>query len=427
MKTNTMKTKIYLIAVFLFVGVYIGQTQEWEYICSLTGEGLCKVYTQGSDTVYVVGENGLIAKSIDKGITWDKKYFSGKVTLNDIIFCSHDIGFIVGNNGTILKTQNAGVSWEPMISGTVQNINAIAAFDLNNIWAVGNERLIIYSTDIGETWTARSILSDNWYFNDIKCKENKGYITGQGRIMLVTEDGGATWKEQIPFESLTEYDEIRSLCISDHKVYALANYLGMEGSSIIFTDDNINWYILDNGNFGVKNACYFQGDQKGFIASYDRTTCGDCGMGFWINKTIDGGNTWDEVYFKFFQNGNSTKSNFAFSSNNEYGYCVLGKCLVRSPYTGEFDDCSDYDGINLIESSNPVLILNQQEDELWVNSYTKIMDRVKLITINGLKIMQKTEHTKVFNINVSNLPKGIYLVNILFSDKTKHFSKFIKN
>ncbi|MCL1934719.1 MAG: YCF48-related protein [Candidatus Azobacteroides sp.] len=425
-----MKTKLYFIAIFLFAGIYAGQAQEqeWEYVCSLTGEGLCRVCTQGSDTVYVVGENGLIAKSVDKGITWDKKYFSGKVTLNDIIFCNHNIGFIVGNNGAILKTQDAGASWEQMISGTAQNINAIAAFDLNNLWVVGNEGLIMYSFDAGETWTTKPFLSDSRYFSDIKCKENRGYIAGQGGIILITEDGGTTWKEQFPFESLTEYDEIRSLCISDHKVYALANNLYMTGLGyIIFTDDNVNWHILDDTGRHYKIACYFQDEQKGFTASYVNTTCGDCGREFWIYKTIDGGNTWEEVYFNFLKNVNSTSSNFAFSSNNEFGYCILGKCLVRTPYTGEFDDCSNYDGINLIKISDSVPVLNQQGNELQVYSYSKMMDRVELISINGVKIMQKTERAKMLNINVSNLPKGIYLVNILFSDKTRYFDKLIKN
>jgi len=414
-----MKTKI-LISVICACSLFKVQAQkEWEWVCSLVDEQLNKVCTQGADTVYVVGENGVIAQSTDKGLTWDKRYFSSKETLNDIIFCNHEIGFIVGNNGTILRTQNAGSSWERMISGTTLNINAIAAFDLDNIWAVGNSGLTVNTTDVGETWSVKSS-SNNRHFNDIKCKGSSGYIAGQGGAVLNTEDGGMTWEEQI----LTGYNKIQSLSITENKVYALG------GNKIIFTEDNVNWYVL-NGVFSPdeKTSIYFQDDQKGFVISYDYATCGGCSAIVDIQKTVDGGATWDYVYSRGFPDGNSGQSNFAFSLNNEFGYCVWGSCLVRTPYTGEFYDCRNYTGMNVIESENPVIILNQQGDDLQINSYLKEMDRVELFTLDGIRIIQKTEfeRTKMLNINISNLPKGVYLVNVSFSDKTNYFSKWIKN
>ena len=423
-----MKTKTHLIATFLLLGIYVvpvhAQQEDWEWVCSLVGENLCKVCTQGTDTVYVVGENGLIAKSTDKGLTWDKEYFSSKVTLNDIIFCNHDIGFIVGEKGTILRTTNAGASWEQMASGTTQNINAIAAFDLNNLWIIGDNGLIMYSTDEGDTWNTKLLLFDNLYFNDIKCKGNRGYIGGyitpwQGAFVLYTEDGGVTWKEQ----TFTEYDAIPFLSIADSKVYAIA---GSANSNIIFTEDNINWISSNMWVGGFLAALYFQNDQNGFVASYDYTTCGDCGMGFWINQTTNGGNTGVETYFQFFSGGNSTRSSFAFSSDNEFGYCVLGNYLMRTPYTGDFADCKNNSGIYSIKSQNPVLSFNQQGDGLQVNSYSKIIDRVEVFTIEGIKIMQNTNKGKTVDINVNSLSKGVYLVNVLFSDKTNYINKWIK-
>ena len=424
---NIMKTKI-LISIICVCSFFKVQAQEeWEWVCSLVDEQLSKVCTQGADTVYVVGENGLIAQSADKGLTWDKRYFSGKETLNDVIFCNHETGFIAGNNGTILRTQNAGSSWEQMTSGTTLNINAIAAFDLDNIWAIGGtwypstmkySSVIMYSTDMGETWITKPLLSDNLDLLDIRCKGNKGYITGQGGIVLKTENGGRTWEEQI----LTEYYGIQSLSITENKVYALGD------DKIIFTEDNDNWHVLFNTIYSDKAAIYFQDNQKGFVASYDFFTCGDCRMGFMINKTTNGGNTWKEVYLRVFQE-NTTRSNLSFSPNNELGYCVLGSYLVRTPYTGEFYDCRNYTGMNVVKFENPVLILNQQGDDLQIISHLKEMDRVELFTLDGIRIMQKTgfEQTKTLNINISNLPKGVYLVNILFSDKTNYFSKWIKN
>ena len=422
-----MKAKIIISIICACSLFYVQAQEEWEYVCSLTGESLRKVYAQGTDIVYVVGENGLIAKSTNKGLTWDKKYFSNGEALNDIIFCTDDIGFIVGNNGTILKTQNAGLSWEQMASGTVLNINAIAVFDLNNIWTIGStwdmqamrySSLIMYSTDMGETWNTKPLLPNNLYLSDIKSKGSRGYITGDGGVVLKTEDSGMTWEEQI----LTEYYGIRSLSITDNKVYALGD------DNIIFTEDNVNWQNL-NASLSPRGklAVYFQDDQNGFISSYDIPTC--CApASLWIEKTTDGGNMWEYVYDDGFTlNKYYDRSNFSFSSDNEFGYCVLRSHLVRTPYTGEFQYCRNYSEIGVIKSENPMLILSQKGNELQIDSHSKTMDKVEFITINGIKIIQRTEQTKALNINVSNLSKGIYLINILFSDKTSYSVKWIKN
>ena len=426
-----MKTKI-LISLICICSLFKmqAQTQEWEWVCSLVDESLCKVYTQGADTVYVVGENGLIAQSTDKGITWDKKRLTDviytvdgndqRTTLNDIIFCNHDVGFIVGDKGIILRTRDAGFSWEQMTSGTGQNINAIAAFDLDNIWVVGDDGLIINSINMGETWITKPLLSDNLCLFDLKCKGNKGYITGQGGIVLKTEDRGTTWEEQV-LTGYAEYDEIRSLSITDSKVYAW----GKDG--IIFTGNNINWHILEDRVEKGNSSICFQDGQKGFAASYAYTTCGDCGVGFWIHETIDNGNTWKETYYKFFQ-GRGNTGNFAFSPNNEFGYCIMGKYLVRTPYTGEFSACSDYNGINVIQSENQLTISQIEKNKLLVKSESKPIESISMFNISGTKVSATnwTNSAEEYSLEIGSLPQGAYLIKVILNDNGILVYKWIK-
>jgi Uncharacterized protein related to plant photosystem II stability/assembly factor len=425
-----MKAKILLsiiCACFLFKAQ--AQKQEWEWVCSLFDGGLCKVYAQGADTVYVVGENGLVAKSPDKGITWDKSYLTDMVhttggngqrtTLNDIIFCNHDVGFIVGAMGTIFRTQDAGFSWEQMASGTDENINAIAAFDLDNIWAVGTNSVIVNSIDRGETWITKPLLYDNWYLLDLKCKGDKGYITGQGGIVLNTENGGRTWEEQV-LTGYREYDEIRSLSITDSKVYAW----GKDG--IFFTENNINWHTLGGWDFIGNSSIYFQDGQKSFAASYDYTTCGDCGVIFEIHETIDNGNTWEETYHNFF-NGYASAGNFAFSPNNEFGYSVMGKYLVRTPYTGEFSNCKNV-GINVIQSENQLTISQIGKNKLFVKSESKPIKSVSMFNISGIKVSATnwTNSAEEYSFEIGSLPQGVYLIKVILNDNGMLVYKWIK-
>ena len=46
---------------------------------------LNKVYAQGSDNVYIVGDNGFFAKSTDKAARWQRRNLSYNVNFNDII------------------------------------------------------------------------------------------------------------------------------------------------------------------------------------------------------------------------------------------------------------------------------------------------------------------------------------------------------
>ena len=107
-----MKTKLFALVTILILSLSVSvKAQTWEYVNTLQNEWLQKVCTQGLDTVYIVGQNGLIAKSTNRALTWNKQYISSKTTLNDVIFINHTIGFAVGANGTIIKTTDAGTNW----------------------------------------------------------------------------------------------------------------------------------------------------------------------------------------------------------------------------------------------------------------------------------------------------------------------------
>ncbi|OJU44411.1 MAG: hypothetical protein BGN96_01615 [Bacteroidales bacterium 45-6] len=72
--------------------------QTWEYVSTIQNEDMRKVFAKGLDTVFVVGENGLIARSPDRAFTWQKQH-PVAARLNDIAFSDSSTGFAVGNGG----------------------------------------------------------------------------------------------------------------------------------------------------------------------------------------------------------------------------------------------------------------------------------------------------------------------------------------
>ncbi len=405
----------------------IANSSEWEYITSINkprwennkwvSDWMNKVYAQGNNIVYIVGEKGFIAKSGDCGLTWDEQHFSTQEALNDIIFCNDELGFIVGNRGTILKTENAGADWKQLSSGTFQNLNAIAAANENNIWIVGNNGLIMQSTDIGETWQIRNY-TNNRNLYDIKFHDNIGYIVGDRNNILKTDNGGASWNTQIAYNDPREYDKIHSLTITENKVFALLN----QEIFLSATHDS-NWSCADEGEFksNSRTGIFFQNDNIGYAAFSAHTTCGGFGLG--INQTIDGGQTWEETAISNMSKNIdiAETSNFSFSEDNQFGYFLSGQVILRTPYTGDF-----YLGLDETKLERSNIILKQQANELQVSSSTKTISLVEILSVTGAKLQQEHGQSETIEINAGNLPEGVYLVRVLFTDKNTATAKWIK-
>jgi photosystem II stability/assembly factor-like uncharacterized protein len=416
-----MKKEILIIILLASCSYLFAQNEkEWEYVNTIN-EWMNKVYVQGSDVVFVVGEKGLIAKSTDRAMTWSKQYFPTEVTLNDVIFCNDEIGFTVGNNGTILKTEDGGAHWAQITIETIQHINAIDAIGLDNIWVIGNGGLIMHSIDAGETWITENLLSDNRNLYDIKFQGNIGYIVGDSNSTLITEDGGSRWNTQIVYNNPYEYDKIFSLCLTENKAFAIVNSFFMGLGTIISTTDYHNWSIL-SGDIWAKRNFYFTNDNHGFIASYDWTTGG--GFGLWMYKTIDAGETWREMNYKlpyYFPFGISEKSCFSFTENGELGYFLTGQLLMRTPYTGDF-----YVGLPNIKSDNSNLTVQQYGNEVQISSFSKNLSDIEILSLTGTIWIQKKSLSNEIKVNIGNLPKGVYLVRATFADKTRTVVKWIK-
>lgn len=73
---------------------------------------LTSVCSFDSLNILIVGDSGLILKSIDGGIHFDKVNSNSNSKLFKIVKSSNHSATIIGDSGTILYTSNKGISWE---------------------------------------------------------------------------------------------------------------------------------------------------------------------------------------------------------------------------------------------------------------------------------------------------------------------------
>lgn len=156
---------------------------------------------------WVVGDQGLILRTEDGGLSWVKQERITATSLFSLYFADLKEGWLVGKRGLILHTENGGEGWENQKSGTEKDLMAVKFLNTKRGFAVGAFGTILQTTDGGTSWQIYSI---NWkrelkevmertgvaspHLYDIFFIEKCGYIVGENGVVLLTIDGGANWE-----------------------------------------------------------------------------------------------------------------------------------------------------------------------------------------------------------------------------------------
>ncbi len=179
------------------------------------------VTTVGNDSIWAIGYSSFavasasrtskVFRSTNAGATWST--YSGfsvgtlAQNLTDIEFPTSLIGYAAGNRDTIYKTTDGGVTWNklplpyPGVTPQIQ-YRDMYALDANTVFLVGigfPRKVVIKTTDGGATWTDITGNITTVYpvgnltgimMHDV----NNGYVVGPGGALLITNNGGTTWR-----------------------------------------------------------------------------------------------------------------------------------------------------------------------------------------------------------------------------------------
>ncbi|MCW8811479.1 MAG: YCF48-related protein [Ignavibacteriaceae bacterium] len=114
---------------------------------------------------------GAISKTTNGGANWTTTLFDHFLWSIDFpISGASQIGYSVGDQGIIFKTSDAGLTWQPQQSGTSQRLNKIYFIDLDFGFAVGENGLILRTTSGGEP--VEGIYDEITEVNSFKLSQN---------------------------------------------------------------------------------------------------------------------------------------------------------------------------------------------------------------------------------------------------------------
>jgi len=155
---------------------------------------------------WVVGDSGTVLYTDSGGATWETQNSGITEQLRGVFFANNSDGWAVGKGGVIINTRDGGAQWDPQGSGTNQDLEAIhfappppGEVVVDHGWAVGLNATI-RSTTNGRSWTkqpvARGLNGDEPLYGVFFVTGNKGWIVGRlGPAIMNTSNGGQTWGE----------------------------------------------------------------------------------------------------------------------------------------------------------------------------------------------------------------------------------------
>ena len=157
-----------------------------------------------------VGENGVLLKSVDNGLTWNVKANISTENLKDIAIFSPDLIYVCGNNGTLLRSIDFGETFELVAIPVTTNLNSFTfsgpQTNLTRINAIvaGDSGTILISQNAYD-WTAvNSSTTENLFaatFSGVNA-----ICTGANGTILTSNDEGLSWVSSVSGVSTTIFD-----------------------------------------------------------------------------------------------------------------------------------------------------------------------------------------------------------------------------
>lgn len=209
--------------------------------------------------------------------------------LKDICFVNESNGWIVGQNGVILHTSDKGISWQfqntPLEAPP--RLFSVSFLDSLNGWSAGGvfgHSYILHTSDAGKNWVEANNISADAYINDI-CffSPQKGFILAAKNQdhLYITENGGESWEcRTISNSNLYDIDFVNEtegvIC-------------GGTGFIAFTTDGGISWNQSLVDDVGLFKKIKMVNKNIGYVVSHTGK----------ILKTSDGASTWQKVFESF--------------------------------------------------------------------------------------------------------------------------------
>lgn len=395
---------------------------------------------------FAMGGLGQIFRSYDFGETWESFTYEIGLSFQDFEFVDSCRILAIGlkavssnpDHTHLLESEDCGESWQMLrIFNSTEYVD-LDFMDENTGVMVGAGR-IVRTTNGGSNWPTVWSLGDNNYnsgnLSGVHFPSSQvGYATGFGRdednqyrsILLKSEDQGLSWTEVYNFTG-NNFDN--SMFFADDTT----GFLGTDYGRVWKTDNGgLNWTEVFHLEQTAINAIHFPSKDTGYFVGVLEYIIvhGPELNDFFIGNSVDTGMNWDTLYRR------GIPLHDVYFVNDTLGFTCgnLGLILKTTTGGGSLDRHYPWDLVldeDEVEVSNSIKVYpNPVSDFLHIELTKPLVGvmQARIINLQG-QLLQNYQYTQLQDapvIDVSNLPAGLYFLNLSFGDGQK-IMKFIKH
>ncbi|MFK8162583.1 MAG: YCF48-related protein [Lewinella sp.] len=397
--------KKYILLQLALLTLNSSYAQSWNELDLNTDERLNKIHFTSDEAGYIIGDNGLLLKTIDGGNNWVATDVGVSLNLMAISFVGNNVGYING-----LKTIDGGITWFTQTAS--EEFGLIHALDENNLIAGLADDFsgdIYKSSDGGDSWEiiANPIFPLAGAYNDV-CfiNDELGYLSAWYSEHLVkTIDGGDNWIEiviDIVDGADFSTDDFRAVDFPTENIGLVTHENGILKTS----DAGNTWSEIKPDNlsssFYPEKIIALSTDNYIVVGGFPNVEIEK------IYETTDGGTSWTEsvnILDALFDVACTSANCFAVGSN--------GKVYRKENTTSTNNELS--------ENSTIKIYPNPTQDFLNIENSLGITE-VRIFNIEGKLLNSYSGNNR---IDIAYLNSGIYFIKVI-SDETIFTSKVIK-
>jgi len=262
----------------------IAEVGKWQTINQEIFGQFNQVQFFSIDTGYAIYQGNLI-KTTDGGKTFKSLATHHHLMFNSFYFLNEDTAFAAGVAGLVMKTFDGGESWIDISIQTDAHFESIFFLDTLTGYCCGTDGTIVKTTDGGVTWSTYIIPETETLKKIYFINKNRGFAVGNifNHRYVFTNDGGISWKKSEYV--LRSYDYTDIFFVDDSVGYILGTDLG----PLILqktTDGGITWeerlFVRYDIGSTIYSTIFFTDRYNGYVADY----YGE------IIRTWDGGKTF---------------------------------------------------------------------------------------------------------------------------------------
>ncbi|MFN0189370.1 MAG: T9SS type A sorting domain-containing protein [Bacteroidia bacterium] len=405
------KFKLVVIVALLFFTLP-SHSQNWFQISSGTIKNLNTIHFPTPSVGYIGGDDSLLLKTIDGGLSWNAISFSGasffpqSADILNLHFVTNDIGFMTfGPYANGYKTIDGGLTWTPIfLQGNNCFNQGMFFFDENNGFIGGSgcfqgELIARLSSGIWSSATMNSSTSVSQnLIVDIDFHDSlHGLAASTSGLIFRTTDGGLNW-DSVP-SNPAMYPITSVLMINDTLAYAGYNAIGVGFGLYISTDGGLSWnYDGNSATFFYPDFLTLHQSGNGEIFS-GGVSQGSQGL---IFRSPGDMVTWNFDVVDQQINDISSYNDSTVFAVGDSGYIVVNKIL-----TGLNPIHESTSFVPLLLSPNPA---QQYFNIIFPENVNSAEIIIRVVSVLGeMVLLQKN----VSVVDVRNLSAGVYLVEAL--------------